>query len=184
MRRAFRKPAFLAATALVAASLVVPPATASSAAPAPCSPRQARSLLRSGKAMEVVSLRTFTVEMKADKPSYAIGDIARVNFTVTRPAQEDPAHLGVPFDPPQSFPAEGVNVGLGLRVGEVFLFGHGVTDAEGKAQVKVEIKDYTPAGTAIGDGFAWNVLHESVCARVEETGYVNVPKLFKVTRLN
>jgi hypothetical protein len=181
MRKAFRKPAFLVATALVAASLAAPSATA---APAPCSARQVRSLIRSGKAMEVVSLRTFYVTMKADKPSYAVGDIAKVNVTVTRPAHEDPAHLGVPFDPPQSFPAEGVNVGLGLRIGDVFLFGHEITDANGKAQVKVEIKDYTPAGTAIGDGFAWNVLHESVCARVEETGYTNVPKLFKVTRLS
>ncbi|MEA2434194.1 MAG: hypothetical protein QOK47_1182 [Actinomycetota bacterium] len=179
MRKAIRKSAFLAATALVAASLVVPSATA---APAPCSAREVRSLLHSGKAMEVVSLRTFFVTMKADKPTYAVGDIAKVNVVVSRPAHEDPAHLGVPFDPPQSFPAENVNVGLGLRIGDVFLFGHGITNADGEAQVKVEIKDYTPGGTAIGDGFAWNILHESVCARVEETGYINVPKLFKVTR--
>jgi hypothetical protein len=180
MNKAFRKPALLAATALVAAALVTPSA---SAAPIPCT-RHVRTTLRDGKALEVVSIRTFYVEMKADKPVYNVGDIARVNVTVTRPAHEDPFNLGQPVDPPQSFPADNVNVGLGLRIGEVFLFGHALTDANGKAQVKVEIKDYTPAGTAVGDGFAWNILHESVCARVEEIGYTNVPKLFKVTRLS
>jgi hypothetical protein len=186
MMTAIRTVALLAATARVAASLLVTAATASplSAGPAPCSARQVRTMLHNGSAMEVVSLRTFYVTMKADKPSHKVGDIARVNVTVTRPAHEDPANLGQPIDPPQSFPAENVNVGLGLRIGEVFLFGHSTTDANGEATVKVELKDYTPGGTAAGDGFAWNVLHESVCARVEETGYTNVPKLFKVVRLS
>ena len=153
------------------------------AAPAQaCSSRGVRAMLRSGSALEVVSLRTYHLVVEADKPSYKVGDTAVINVTVTRPAHEDPLGQGIPIDPPESFPAEEVNVGIGLRIGDVFLFGHALTDAEGLAKVKIDIKSYTPAGKASADAYAWKTVQETPCAKVEENGYTSKPDLFRVFR--
>lgn len=154
-----------------------------SAAPAQaCSAQGARSGMRSGALLETFGLRTFHLVVEADKRSYRVGQTAKIHVAVTRPAHEDPLGEGIPLDPPQSFPAEDVNVGIGLRVGDVFLFGHDMTDAEGHATVKVLIAPYAPAGKATADAFAWKTQVESPCARVEENGYTQVPNIFKVLR--
>ncbi len=132
--------------------------------------------------LEVVSLRTYHLVVKADKRAYQVGEVAKVNVTVTRPAHEDPVGAGIEQEPPESFPAEDVNVGIGLRVGDVFLFGHSVTDSDGFAQVKIKIKDYTPAGKASADAYAWKMAVDTPCARVEENGYTQKSGLFNVLR--
>ena len=172
-----RQVGLVAATSVLVGMLSFTSATAAQA----CSTAGVRSGLRSG-AFETVSLRTYHLEAKADKPSYKIGEIAKVHVTVTRPAHEDPFGEGIPIDPPQSFPAEGVNVGIGLRIGEVFLFGHNVTNADGKAVVSVKIAGYAPAGKATADVFAWKTAVDSPCARVEENGYTQSPNIFTVVK--
>ena len=147
-----------------------------------CSAAGVRQMLRQGD-METVVLRTFTVQLKAAKKVYRVGETAVVKATVTRPANEDPLGLGQDFDPPMSFPAEEVNVGIGLRVGDVFLFGFAVTDANGRADIEIDIKSYTPAGKAIADGFAWKRQVEQPCANVEENGYTFAPGIFKIVKL-
>jgi hypothetical protein len=132
--------------------------------------------------METFALRTYNLKVKADKRSYRVGDTAKVHVTVTRPAKEDPLGQGIPLNSPESFPAEDVNVGIGLRIGEVFLFGHNVTDAEGHAIVKVKIASYTPTGKASADAYAWKTAVDSPCARVEENGYTPVPNIFTVVK--
>ena len=173
-----RRTSSVLAAAVFAALLPFGPAQA---APADngCSPAGVRQMLRQGD-METVVLRTFTVQLKAAKKTYRIGETAIVHATVTRPANEDPLGLGQQFEPPMSFPAEEVNVGIGLRVGDVFLFGFGVTDADGKADLKIDIKSYAPTGKAIADGFAWKRQFEAPCANVEENGYTFAPGIFKV----
>ena len=146
-----------------------------------CSGRSVRTQMRSGS-LEVVGLRTFHLEVKPLKKAYKVGETAKIQVMVTRPAHEDPVGLGVPIDPPQSFPAENVNVGMGLRIGDVFLFGHAVSDADGKAVVKVQIKSYTPAGKANVDAYAWKTAADTTCAKVEEHGYRSMPNLFTVFR--
>lgn len=172
-----KRTGLLAATALLAALLVVAPVSSAGA----CSSRNVRSMIRSG-AIEVVALRTYHLEVAPARKIYKVGDVAKINVTVTRPAHEDPAGLGVPIDPPQSFPAEDVNVGIGLRIGDVFLFGHSVTNADGLAVVKVPIKSYTPAGKAMADAYAWKTAADTPCLRVEENGYRQLPNLFTVLR--
>ena len=155
----------------------------SSTAPAQaCSARDARAGLRSGALLETVGLRTYKVEVKPAKKSYKVGDVAQVHVAVTRPAEEDPLGQGIPVESPESFPAEGVNVGIGLRVGDIFLFGHNVTDAEGRTTVKVKIARYAPAGKASADAYAWKTQVDSPCARVEENGYTQVQNIFTVLR--
>lgn len=132
--------------------------------------------------METLGLRTYNLEVKATKRSYKVGDTAKVRVTVTRPAQEDPLGQGIPLSSPESFPAEDVNVGIGLRVGDVFLFGHSVTDADGLAIVKVKIASYAPAGKASADAYAWKTAIDTPCMRVEENGYKPVPNIFTIVR--
>ncbi|MDP9067798.1 MAG: hypothetical protein M3N53_05565 [Actinomycetota bacterium] len=172
-----RRTSLIAATALVAGALALAPVSPAGA----CSSGDVRAKMRSGN-LEVVGLRTYHLEVRADKPSYRIGDVAKVNVLVTRPAHEDPVGGGIEQEPPQSFPAEGANVGIGLRIGDVFLFGHAVTNAEGKAQVKIKIKDYTPPGKAMADAYAWKVAADTTCARVEENGYTQKTNLFTLRR--
>lgn len=172
-----RRTALILATALLSGLLAFGPAAPAQA----CSSRGVRTMLRSG-AIEVVGLRTYHLVVEADKPSYKVGDTAVINVTVTRPAHEDPLGQGIPMDPPESFPAENVNVGIGLRIGDVFLFGHALTNADGLAKVKIDIKSYTPAGKASADAYAWKTVQDTPCAKVEENGYTSKPDLFRVFR--
>lgn len=170
-----KRTGLLAATAILAALLVVAPVSSAGA----CSSRNVKSMIRSG-AIEVVGLRTYHLEVAPSKKAYKVGDTAQINVTVTRPAHEDPLGQGIPVDPPESFPAEGVNVGIGLRIGDVFLFGHAVTNADGVAKVMVPIKSYTPAGKAYADAYAWKTAADTPCLKIEENGYRQLPGLFTV----
>ena len=172
-----RRTSLVAATAVLAGMLSFATATPAQA----CSARGVRSGLRSG-AFETIGLRTFRLEVKPDKRSYKVGDVAKIHVTVTRPAEEDPFGQGIPLDPPNTYPAEGVNVGIGLRIGDVFLFGHNVTDAEGHAVVSIKIASYAPAGKATADTYSWYTQFDSPCARVEENGYTSIPNIFRVLR--
>lgn len=173
-----RRTSLLMVTAILAGIM----AFASSAPAQACSTRGVRSGVRSGVLLETVGLRTYHLEVKPDKKFYQVGDTAQVHVTVTRPAKEDPLGEGIPIDPPQSFPAEDVNVGIGLRIGDVFLFGHNMTDAQGRTTVKVKIAGYAPAGKASADAYAWRTAVDTPCARVEENGYTAVPNIFTVLR--
>ncbi len=178
-----RRLGILAAAASMLASLLsAGPTQAAVTAPVPCGASQVRSMLRDGSNFETVALRTFHLVMESEKKTYEIGETAVIHATVTRPAHEDPFQLGVTFEPPESFPAEEVNVGVGVRVGDVFLFGFAVTDENGKADIKVKIQPYTTPGKAIIDGFSWKRQLETPCLTVEENGYTFAPGLFKVTR--
>ena len=59
-------------------------------------------------AMETVALKTFHLVVKGQDKVYEVGETAKVVITVTRPAHEDPAGLGIYQEPPESFPAENV----------------------------------------------------------------------------
>ena len=136
-----------------------------------------------GACAETIALKTFHLVVKGQKKTYKVGDTAKIVVEVTRPGHEDPAGLGIYQEPPQSFPAENVNAGVGLRVGDVFLFGHAMTDAQGKAVVDVKLEEWTPAGMAIADAFSWNVQVDTPCVRVEENGYMQKPNVFKVVKV-
>src|SRR3712207_3378080 len=73
-----------------------------------------------GACAETVALKTFHLVVSGQKKTYKVGQTAKIVVQVTRPAHEDPAGLGVYQEPPESFPAENVNAGVGLRVGDVF----------------------------------------------------------------
>jgi hypothetical protein len=181
----------LVATALLAGALSLSPISAG-AAPGPCSGpsrMSTRAMTRAvatqeGRSgLETITLRTYHVVVKADRKTYRIGQTAKMTATVTRPAHEDPFGQGIQFDPPTSLPAEDVVVGVGLSVGDVYLYGHGTTKANGKAIIKIRITPYTPPGTAAADVFARKTQVRTVCASLEEVGYRHEAKLFNVIGL-
>ncbi len=131
---------------------------------------------------EVVSATTLHVVIEPGKKLYRVGDIAEITATVTRPAHEDPLGQNIPVDPPMSQPAQNVNVGVGVQVERVYLFGFSKTDAQGKATIKVKVAPYTPPGDASVRALAWSVTLESICLTIEEQGFTHDPALFKVAR--
>lgn len=155
-----------AIAAVIATAGVVAPARAETCAPG---------------TMETVNPRTFHVDIKPFKKSYAIGEVVPVEVTVSRPAEEDPVGLGVSYERPVSFPAEEVNVGVGISVGRSFLPGYGFTNARGKTTVKLLLARYIPHKTAHVRAFAYKEAFRSPCLAVEEQGYANHPNAFKVS---
>lgn len=135
-----------------------------------------------GDVRETIRLRTFHVEAEPQVESFKIGTAAKIGITVTRPAHEDPAGLGQEVEPPTSMPAENVIVGVGVHVGDVFVPGFSRTDADGKALVSLKLPRYMKPGTASMTLYAWNVIHESPCLRIEEDGFASYPEAFEVTK--
>lgn len=96
-----------------------------------------------------VPLRNFKVEAKWERPTVAVGDVAKLQVLVTRTAEEDPVtDEGVPYPTgrPMDEPVEDVSVGISMLVGNVYLNGVGLTNAEGQATVNVKIHAYTKPG--------------------------------------
>ena len=167
----------LAAAGLVAA--LAPSPAAADAAGIPCRALMAPAL-RAGTAMEQLQLRTFHIQVSAPKKTYRRGSTAKLNVTVTRPAHEDPLGAGAPMDPPVGMPAEGVNVGAGVSMGDVFVFGHAVTNSAGKATVPLKIPSSAGKGVARADVLAWQRVVDTPCLIIEEQGYRHQPGIFKV----
>lgn len=163
MRASVRSKALILATVLVAGLLSFAPS-----ASAHCGN------------FETANLYTFTVELHSMKKVYEVGETAKFHMKVTRPGPQDPVGLGQSWNPPMHDPAADVNVGIGLRVGQVFLFGVGATNAKGEATVGVKLLPYTPARTAAADAVAWKVQHQNTCLTVQEIGYTSDPRAFKV----
>jgi hypothetical protein len=167
MHRLRRKLTIAVAAASVA-TLLAPVASPASAGPC------------SGRGMETLTLRDFRIEAKPVKKAFPSGGTAVLDVTVTRPAEEDPAGMGVPMDGVDPMPAENVNVGAGMMMNDVFLPGFGITDANGKAKVKISIERYAKTGTADVALYAWSVVQDTPCLRVEENGFRAYPAMFTV----
>ena len=124
--------------------VAVPPAPAARAAPAAPSAPSAQAHCADVK----VPLRNLKIEAKWADKTVRVGDTARLKLHVTRTADEDPVtEEPWPTGRPMEEPVEGVELGLALFVGNVYLNGAGFTDAEGGAVIPVRIQSYTRAGT-------------------------------------
>lgn len=167
--------------ALLAGSLTFSAAGTAKACGGSMSRSAAFALMRDG-GLETITARTFYIEAKLPK-TVAIGDIAKIKVTVTRPADEDPAGNGIPTPRPTTMPAADAIVGIGLHIGPVFLPGAAITDEEGKATVKIKIESYAPANTLVdASAYAWRVALTLPCATVQEDGYRTYPRALRTTR--
>ena len=99
-----------------------------------------------------VPLRMFKIEAKWQDPSVSVGDVAKLKIAVSRTAEEDPVtDDGEPYPTgrPMNEPAEGVELGIYLIVGDYFLTGAGLSDASGKAVAKIRIEPYVEPGRGV-----------------------------------
>ena len=119
---------------------------------------------------DATPLQTFTVEAKAPKDPQ-VGETVTIPVLVTRPAERDPLGQGIPIGSPRSQAASGIDVSVGLVIGEVFLLGHGVTDQGGKAVVKIRIGKHVKPGAVDANFHAWKSHAELPCVRLAESGY-------------
>lgn len=97
-----------------------------------------------------VPLRNLKLEAKWKRPRVRIGDTAVLKIHVTRTAEEDPVtEEGIPYPNgrPMNEPVEGVELGLGLYIGDVFFNGGAISNAAGRADLPVKIHSHAEPGT-------------------------------------
>lgn len=128
---------------------------------------------------EVVSLKTFHIEVGKLRSSYRLGETVKIPIVVTRPAHEDPAGQGIPVDPPASEPAEGVSVMGIARIGDGLLYDSATTDADGKASLRIRIRKI-PRGSADLEIEAKKIAVETPCATVQEAAKLEIEDSFRV----
>ncbi len=118
-------------------------------------------------------IHAFTVAAEWTRRTYRRSQSAQLTVTVTRPAPEDPAELGIPIAGlPVSVPAEGVTV-WSTVLNQSFppVFGAGVTDAQGKVTYKIALKNVKP-GTYDVAHYASLYTNEGGCPDIEEWGFL------------
>ena len=138
-----------------------------------------------------VPLRMFKVEAKWQDPSVKVGDVAELDITVTRTAEEDPVtDDGTPYPTgrPMNEPAEDVELGIRLLLGDYFLSTGAVTDARGKATAKIKILSYVEPGSGRPGVYAEKLItppdfpSPSCRVIVYEWGYLEAGSKLQVTR--
>lgn len=118
--------------------------------------------------------RTFDVKVKVLDEVYRLGEKAEFQVRVHRVV--DGQDLG---------PVEGADVAVGIELGDVYLIDGGTTDAQGKASVKVALKQYARPGLADVTATASKLVAADVpCHFGDEYEYGDTkkPGLFRVVR--
>jgi hypothetical protein len=138
--------------------------------------------------------RTFHVEAKWVKKSYRIGEMAKLKVNVTRPSKKDPLTEGegmdMPTESPVREPVADVTLGLALFVGDVFLNGGGITDADGNGTIRVPLPNYTDTGVADTRVFAFyryfqsdDIIPSNVsCVHFQEYGMLEPGPVVKINQ--
>ena len=121
----------------------------------------------------VLVLRTLHVEAHPSKEVVHPGEKFTVHVKVTRPAHEDPLGNGIEFEPPASFPAENVTVGISVWVGKrTYFWQVGVTNEKGEDVLKLRVPRNSESGKALASASARNWV-KSDCPDILEDGYTN-----------
>lgn len=117
-------------------------------------------------------LETLRVRMWTNQERYVMGDVARVHVKVVRQAT----------DQAPASPAEAASVYVGLTSDDVFLGGTSITDASGKAVVKIKLVKYMPLGPVDAVAEATKNVSAGPCMRTREWGLDRQPKFFRLIR--
>lgn len=117
--------------------------------------------------------RTFEVQARVAEDVYHLGEKARFSVKVTRVLHGEV--IG---------PAEGAHVGVFVTLGDVLLTGDAMTDAKGRAVVKVLLRRYAPTGLADVITYARKETADLPChwEFEHEFGDVEEHDLFRVVR--
>lgn len=124
------------------------------------------------------NLPTLAVKARVTQNAYRPGQIVTFKVLVMRAIQTDEHGEG----PRQELgPVEGAQVAVGATVKDVHLTAGGITDADGRATVKMGIQSYVPAGVADVIASATSETVDAHCVP-NESGHVERPDLFRVIR--
>lgn len=117
--------------------------------------------------------RTFKVRVKVAADAYELGQNAKFYVKVNRVVEGQ--DLG---------PVAGAEVAVGVSLGDVYLTGGGWTEEDGRAVVKVRLKNYAPTGLADVLVYAQKMVTDMPCHMQYENEYGDVekPGLFRVVR--
>lgn len=130
-------------------------------------------------------VHSFHVKVDWGKKTYRPTDKAIAIVTVTRPAHEDPLGVGVPIDPPASFPEPGVTVATSLQTGRYpYPYGAGITDENGEVRLKIPLKDANKKGPLDAQTLVWKIQNQGgpACTEFEEYGYLYQPSAITIIR--
>jgi hypothetical protein len=131
-------------------------------------------------ANSVLTVHSFHIEAEADKKVVRRGQVLKVTVTVTRPAHEDPADLGIQYEPPMSTPEKDVRVGISLWTGErTYFYALGITDENGEEVLKVRVPKDAEPGKAYASFSAQKWLKQD-CPDILEYGFREYPDFFVV----
>jgi hypothetical protein len=174
---------FVAVLACVLATTVLAPAAeARLATSTEVSPRAAapcRSATNSGGA--VLTVHSFHIEAEASKKVVRRGQVFTVKITVTRPAHEDPADLGLTYEPPMSMPEKDVRVGISLWTGErTYFYALGVSDENGEDTLKIRVPGSAEPGKAYASVSAQKWVKQD-CPDILEYGFREYPDFVVVS---
>lgn len=118
--------------------------------------------------------RTFKVRVRVGADAYELGENAKFYVTVNRVVEGQ--DMG---------PVAGAEVAVGVSLGDVYLTAGGWTEEDGRAVVKVRLKNYAPPGLADVLVFAQKMNADLPCHMQQyENEYGDVEKLglFRVVR--
>ena len=115
--------------------------------------------------------RTFSLSVRALDDAYEIGDTAKFSVRVRRVAHEE--NLG---------PVEGAQVAVYVSRADIVAAGGAITDGEGRAIIKVQLKRNMPAGLADVNVYASRQTVDHPChSEYEyEFGDVETQDLFRI----
>ncbi|MGH2807108.1 MAG: hypothetical protein ACRDKT_07510 [Actinomycetota bacterium] len=164
---------FVAALACVLATTVlVPGAGARPLMPAGV---DSRSAIACRSSSSVLTLHSFHIEAEPSKKIVRRGQVFTVTITVTRPAHEDPADLGITYEPPMSTPEKDVRVGISLWTGErTYFYSLGLTDANGEDKLKIRVPKDAEPGKAYASVSAQKWIKQD-CPDILEYGFREYP---------
>ena len=167
---------FIAALVCVLATTVVAPA----AQAMPRTPTEVAPQARAACGGAVLTVHSFHIETEVSKKVVRRGQVFNVKIMVTRPAHEDPADLGLTYEPPMSTPEKDVRVGISLWTGErTYFYALGVTDANGEDTLKIRVPGSAETGKAYASVSAQKWVKQD-CPDILEYGFREYPDFIVV----
>lgn len=153
--------------------LALLPAPASAGVSVPCASQSGGTSTLGAPLPEVVQTPTLHIQAKVPRRSFRIGQKVPLSITVTRPSG-----AGTPL----KRGAAGINVGVGVALGNAYLTGAGITNGQGKVVVGIKLKSYVKPGPASVRIHAYKDHLDTPCLRVEEEGFRRYSSMFSVKR--
>jgi hypothetical protein len=166
---------FVAALACVLATTVLAPAAEARLARSNEVAPRAAAPCRSASGAGVLTVHSFHIEAEPSAKVVRRGTVFTVDVLVTRPAHEDPADLGLTYEPPMSMPEKDVRVGISLWTGKrTYFYALGLTDENGEETLKIKVPGNAEPGKAYASVSAQKWLKQD-CPDILEYGFREYP---------